>query len=88
MWNKITQSELFNKVANGSDYAVQRFVPENGWTEIFSTDLKTLKEARTEALTVSSNLDMDARIVRISRYLSEGEVVIQEVVQFFPKRKA
>ena len=88
MWNKITQSELFNKVANGSDYAVQRFTSEKGWTEIFSTDLKTLKEARAEAMAVSSNLELDARIVRISRYLSEGEVVIQEVVQFFPKRKA
>jgi len=87
MWNKITQSELFNKVANGSDYAVQRFVSEKGWTEIFSTDLKTLKEAKVEALAVSSNLDMDARIVRISRYLSEGEVVIQEVIQLMPKRK-
>ena len=33
-------------------------------------------------------VDTDCRIVRISRYLSGDEVVVQEVVQFLNKRKS
>lgn len=76
---------LLNKIPAEYEYAAQRFIEDTGWSEIYPSEIKTLKEARQEALLLSKNYT--SRVVKISKYVSGEKILATQVIQIWNKRK-
>lgn len=80
------QAKLYNNVDNGREYAIQVLFDESKWSPLWVSDLMSLKEARTDA--VGRSVNSTCRIVKVSRYMSGGVILIHEIIQVYQQRKA